>query len=224
MIKRSLLSASLVLLSLPFAKAETTIPVQARLFIGTTNASPSNVNDTLSSQSLQKINGVTQAGLEITYPLLSHLDVGVRYTKRFATNEESPSNPSTDYYSKLDQDSVLLVARVPVIKNDFFRLDGFAGFGGSNTTLTIKTATQDGELTRKATDGWLATPYTAAGASMAFGFKHFFLVFEGGVESNKVDGFKQSGTVPSGISTLDLSGGYFTIGLMFDGVPGTIGK
>ncbi|MNL88607.1 hypothetical protein D3C87_2184120 [compost metagenome] len=50
------------------------------------------------------------------------------------------------------------------------------------------------------------------------------MVFEGGIESNKVKDLKSSGTVNSSIDTLDLSGSYFSLGLMFDGVPGSVGK
>ncbi|MDG0817572.1 hypothetical protein [Bdellovibrio svalbardensis] len=198
------------------------IPVQGRLFAGSTSIDPKNVNETIEAQGLQKIDTAMQLGIEITYPLLKYLDVGLRYTKRNAEKDEQPSNASTDYSAKIEQDAMLLVARVPIVKSDFVRLDVFGGVGGSNTTFTLKSASQNGELTRKEAEGWFATPYTAVGASVAFGYKQFYVVFEGGVETNKVDGFKRSGTVSSSLDTVDLSGSYFTVGLMFDGVPGSI--
>lgn len=207
--------------SVVFAKD---LPVQVRLFAGMVAATPSNANETLEAQGLKKLENTSQLGLEITYPLFKYLDVGARYTKTLADSEENPANASTDYNSKVDQDSVLLIARVPFLKSDIFRLDAFAGVGGSNTTFKIKTAAQSGELTSRASDGWFDSPYAAAGVSAAIGYKQFYLVFEGGYEMNKVSSFKRSGTISNGLDTLDLSGSYFTVGLMFDGVPGSVGK
>lgn len=164
----------------------------------------------------------SQFGLEITYPLMKYLDVGARYSKRLLESDEEPSSSSTDYSARVDQDSLLLVARVPFVKSDIFRLDAFVGMGGSNTNLKMKTASQDGELTRKASEGWFASPYAAVGTSAAIGYKQFYFILEGGIETNKVNGFDRSGSVSNGIDTLDLSGSYFGIGLMFDGIPGSV--
>jgi hypothetical protein len=146
----------------------------------------------------------------------------MRYTKRQGYSDEQPANSNTDYSANLDQSSMLLLARVPVIKAGSLRVDVFAGFGGSNTILTVKSATQDGELSRKSSAGWFASPYTAYGASVAVGYKQVYLFIEGGLETNKVDGFKRTGTVSSSLDNITLSGSYFAIGLMFDGVPGSI--
>lgn len=204
-----------------FAEAKD-IPVQGRFFAGTTGVDPKNVNETIEAQGLKKMDGATQLGLEITYPLLKYLDLGVRYTKRLVNSDEQPSDPATDYSANVNQDSVLLVARVPFVKSEFVRMDAFAGVGGSNTTFRIKTASQDGDLTRQEVAGWFATPYAAYGGSIAIGFKQVYLVFEGGFETNKVESFARSGSVSSNIDTLDFTGSYFTVGLMFDGIPGSI--
>lgn len=39
---------------------------------------------------------------------------------------------------------------------------------------------------------------------------------------NKVDQYETSGTVTGNIKETDLSGSYFTIGLMLDGIPGSV--
>ncbi len=221
--RRSFLTVLLIILNFNSVQAaEIKIPVQARFFAGMTNADPKNVNETLEAQGLKKFQGITQLGFEATYPILNYLNVGVRYTKRLADVDETSG--TNGYTAKIDQDSVLLVARVPFVKTDIVRLDAFAGFGGSNTTLKVKTATQDGDFTKRASGDWLATPYTAVGGSVAIGYKQFYFYVEGGMETNKVDGFKTSGITSSNINTLDLSGGYFTVGLMFDGLSGTVGK
>lgn len=196
-------------------------PVQARFFVGSTSADLQNVNNVIEPQGLKKFEGVTQLGLEITYPVLSHLEVGLRYGKKIASSDEKETDYSTDFSASIDQQAVLLLARVPFIKTDIFRVDAFAGFGGSNTTFKVKTAGQDGELSRAAEEGWFSTPYSAVGASAAIGYKKIYFVVEGGVETNKVDGFERTGSVSSNIDSLNLSGSYFMIGLMFDGIPGS---
>ncbi|HEY8272084.1 MAG TPA: hypothetical protein VIG33_14430 [Pseudobdellovibrionaceae bacterium] len=198
------------------------IPVQGRFFAGTTSVDPQNVNETIEAQSLKKMDKVSQFGFEVTYPLLNYLDVGARYTKSLVHNDENPSDINTEYSADLNQDSVLLLARIPFVKSSSVHVDVFAGFGGSNTTFKVKTASQDGEFTRKAVDGWYASPYAAYGASVGVGYKHVFFVIEGGFETNKVDGFTRSGSASTNIETLALSGSYVSIGIMLDGVPGSV--
>jgi len=195
------------------------IPVQARLFAGTTKADPQDLNTELGVQGLKEVDSIAQYGVELSYPLLKFFDVGLRYSKRYVQRDELTSMPLTDYKAQIDQDSALLIARIPFLKTNFIRVDAFAGFGGSNTTLTMKTATQDGELSRKDTSGWFASHYASYGGSMAFGYKQIYLVVEGGLETNKVSGLKRTGTINSSVNEIDLSGSYVTVGLLFDGVP-----
>lgn len=208
-----------LLFTTPVFAAE--FPVQARLFAGVNFVDPKNVNETTEPQGLQKIDKSNQIGVEITYPVASYLNIGIRYSKRIVSLDENPSNEATDYYVKVDQDALLLMARAPFAKTETFKADVFAGVGGTNSTLKIKTASQDGELTSSAGEGWAQSPYAAAGLSAAVGYKQFFFVMEAGYEYNKVSSFKRSGTVSSAIDTMDLSGGYFTIGFLLDGIPGT---
>lgn len=209
------------ILTTPILATAKEFPVQARFTVGSTSVNPTSLNEAIAAQGLKKFDSLTQFGLEITYPLLKYLDVGARLTARLANNEEQTPDPSTDFSARIEQQSYLLVARVPFVKTDLLRVDAFAGFGGSNTVFKIKTAGQDGELTRKATEGWLATPYAAYGASVSIGHKWIYLVFEGGIETNKVDGFTRSGSVNSNIDAMDFSGPYFSVGLMLDGIPGS---
>ncbi|MCM2281892.1 MAG: hypothetical protein NDI61_08605, partial [Bdellovibrionaceae bacterium] len=65
---------------------------------------------------------------------------------------------------------------------------------------------------------WFASLYSSYGASLAIGYKKVYLVFEGGYQSNTVDKFKSTGIMNDNIQKLNLSGGYATIGLLFDGV------
>lgn len=196
-------------------------PAQARLFAGALSANPSELNQEMTSQGLKEFKSILQYGVEITYPVAKYLDAGIRYQKRYLKNEEVNPSPNSGYNALLDQDTILLIARVPFWKTETVRLDIFGAVGGSNTTLKIKSGTQDGELSRRESNDWLASFNTAVGGSVAVGFKSFYLVFEGGFESNKIDSFKRSGNINSNIQTVDLSGGYLTVGLMFDGITAT---
>lgn len=194
--------------------------VQGRIFLGGTSVNPQNFNAAIESDGLKKLDKVTNYGAEITFPTFHFLELGARYTRRQFTQEENPANATTDYAAKGTQNSYLLLARIPFVKSSMFRFDVFCGVGGSNTNIKIKTANYDGELSRSAGSNWYATPYASTGASLGLGLKHIFLYFEGGYESNKVNKFKTSGTVNPAINNLDLSGSYFMVGLMFDGIRG----
>jgi hypothetical protein len=212
--------SSLFVYSAP-AFAADTFPVQARLTLGGTSINPTNLNESIEPQGLKKMELMNQFGLEITYPVNPYINIGVRYTKRTQTSVETNDDPNTDYSAKLDQDSLLLMARAPFLKTDIFRMDAFVGAGGSNTTLKIQTAGQNGELTQSAGEGWAASPYGAAGVAASVGYKWIFFTVEAGVEYNKMTDLKRTGSVSSSIDTVDLSGGYLTIGLMMDGIPGS---
>lgn len=209
----------LLFIQFPHAEAAD-ILVQGRLFAGSTKMNPAELNTELTAQSLKTVDSITGYGVEITYPVLGFVDAGMRYTHRNFLKDEDPSNESTEYKATLDQDSVLLLARVPLLKTTFFRLDIFAGAGGSNTGFKIKTTGQDGELTKKEGGDWFASPTYSYGASVGLGYKWIFLTVEGGYEANKIDSFKRVGTINSNVQAIDMSGGYVLVGLMFDGVPG----
>lgn len=225
MLKASAILLGLCSLVIPFHSVSAKeIPVQARFFMGMTGVNSEELNTFTTAQGLKKMEGVSQLGLEITYPIHKYLDVGARYAKKLADASEEPDNPGTDYSVRLDQDAFMLMARVPFIKTDVYRVDAFAGVGGTNTKLTIKTAGQNGDLTKSVGDNWYASPYAAAGVSLSLGYKRFYVVFEGAYEMNKVKDFSRSGSAGTDISELDLSGSYFTLGLMFDGIHGSVGK
>ncbi len=198
----------------------TEFPVQARLFAGATAIKPEALNTEMTAQGLKNMETLTQVGVEITYPALPYVNLGFRYSRRLATQDETNSDAATEYLASLNQDSLLALVRLTVLKSDFFRLDAFAGAGGSNTSYKIKTASQDGELTRREGNDWFATPYFSYGGSVAVGYKWVFLALEAGFESNKVDGFKRVGTVNDNVQAIDLSGSYVLLALVFDGIPG----
>lgn len=190
---------------------------QARLFFGFSFADPAEVNTMMQSQGLQKFDKIGNPGVEITYPVASFLDVGLRYAFKFNTMFQDPNNISSNY-GGIKQHAILLVARVPIIRSSNFKLDVFAGAGGTNSTFELKTPGFDGKFTKSATDDWFASPYFAAGASTGVGMKDFFLFAEVGLERNNVTKLTPSGTVPGSLSAIALSGPYAMVGILFDGI------
>jgi hypothetical protein len=190
---------------------------QARLFLGSTVVSPSELNASLDSQGMRTINLNNQFGLEINFPLGDYFHYGLRYSRRIVSQDEASSNPSTDYKTDMTQDVAAGVFRLSFLRNDYLRMDAVVGIGGSNTDAKIKTASQDGELKKSGSP--FGTLYSMAGLSLGVGKGKYFFLIEAGYEQQKVDGFKRTGTIDSSIQNINLSGEYFTIGFMFDGIP-----
>ena len=215
--------ALVFLVILGFAKAgfADEFPAQARLFIGSTNVNPTNLNQEMTAQGLKEFTTAGKLGVEITYPLKSWVNVGMRYNMRNFFQDETNSTDVTNFEGSIKQDEVILLARLPVYKSEYVKVDVFAGVGGSNTTFKLRTLTQDGELSRKEANDWFAAVTSAAGVSAAVGYQNYFFVIEAGIESNKVDSFKRTGTINNNIQNIDLSGSYVTVGVLFDGIKAT---
>jgi hypothetical protein len=197
---------------------------QGRLFAGSTAVEPNAVNDEVTGNGLKKISATLLVGMEATYPVLNWMDLGLRYTKNQVSRDEDPSDPLLAHKVFINQDLLMGVARFPIVKSEILRFDAFGGFGGATTTLKLHTSTQRGELDRKEAGDFFNTPVSAFGASLAFGYKKFFLFVEGGSLLNKVEGFKSSGTINDNIQTIDLSGPYALVGIAFMDSSGLTNK
>ncbi|NUN05864.1 MAG: hypothetical protein HUU57_08880 [Bdellovibrio sp.] len=183
---------------------------QGRLFLGSAKPSPTELNTELTAQGIKNIDLNNQYGIEITFPTFQYLSLGLRYTHHVTSQEGSLVQA---YKAEISQDGLMGVARVPLFKSDIVHFDIFAAGGVNKTTYTEKSATQDGFLESS------ASPTFAAGASVAVGYQKYFLFLEGGFESNKVESLTRSGTVTTNVNTIDLSGSYVLLGVMFDGIP-----
>lgn len=201
------------------------LPAQGRLFAGVTSADPASFNQELTVNGFKEQKLYNRFGVEITMPIGWMLEAGLRYTKTYHNIDEISPTPGSSYGALVDQDSVMGIARVPVFKSPLVRADVFAGIGGSNTTLKFKNASLDGDLSRREGSDWFASIRSTAGVSVGVGFKNVFFVVEGGFDSNKVDSLNTSGTLNAGlvgnVTSIDLSGSYITVGLMFDGITAT---
>lgn len=213
MFKKSLISIAVVsVFSISSLAAD---KGQGRLFLGSTQISPKDVNTELESQGLEEFDMINQFGVEITLPTLKFANGGFRYTHRTMTEEELVPSTVTDYQAELTQQVFAGILRAPLNSSDYVKLDLFVGAGITSSELKIKTLTQDGSVAKKG----YTSPMAVAGGSVSFGVKSIFFTIEAGYEYNKVTGLKETGTVSGNIDEFDLSGSYLTIGLMFDGVP-----
>ncbi len=196
-------------------------PAQGRLFLGSSQASLGQVNENLKADGMSAFASVGQYGLEITYPVKSFLNVGIRYHKTDQVAYENPETSLTNYEAELIQDDVLLLARSAIYKQGLVLVDLFVGVGGTNTTYKVRTATQSGELTKSAPGDWFASPTAAAGVSVGVGYNNIYGFVEVGYEFNKVSSFQRTGSVNASIKEIDFSGGYATVGILFDGIKAT---
>lgn len=193
-------------------------PAQGRLFLGSSSAQPAQINSSLTGDGMSSFNSVGRYGVEITYPLKSFLNVGMRYHKTNQAVYENPETDVTNYEAVLVQDEILLLARVPIYKQGALFSDIFVGVGGTNTNYRVRTATQSGELSKSAPKDWLASPAAAFGVSVGLGLNNIYGFIEAGYEYNKVANFDRTGTVSNTIQEVDLSSSYITFGILFDGI------
>jgi hypothetical protein len=213
--KRAFIILALIIFSSPAALATGFIG-EGRLYGGVLNANPTNFNTEMAAEGMNDIKSLIKYGVEISYPLASFLKPGLRYEHLTASSSQIQST-SSSFSNSIAQESLQLVARVPIITGSIFRFDVFGAVGGSNTTIDLNSPTQNGSLTRLIKDGSFSSPRTTFGGSVAAGWKGFYLVAEYGLDSNKPDGFTRSSGVNNNIQNLDLSGSYVTIGLLLDG-------
>ena len=189
-------------------------PAQARLFLGSTTVSPTELNQTMSSQGLPTFGNIGEYGVEITYAALRFLDVGLRYEHK--STLKSGTNVSD--FGSLSQDVGLLVARIPIIRTSLFKVDVYGGVGGANTSFELTTSGTSGKLTKSATQDTFASPFLSTGASAGVGYKSFYFFVESGLERNLVSGFSKTGTISGTVNTAGLNGAYAMFGILFDGV------
>ena len=189
--------------------------VQGRLSYGRLFASPETLNSEMTSLGQTKFGNIDRFQIEITYPVLQSLDLGVRFDKNFAKSS-STTVPSYRDNTSLDQTGLQLLMRVPLLKKEYIRFDIFGSYGGSNTSIEIKSNNKSVKLEKSGAFNWSGTEYSSYGATLGLGLKGYYLYAEGGVLNSKVDSFEKSGELTTNVNSLDLSGKYVVFGVIFD--------
>ena len=127
---------------------------------------------------------------------------------RTAKSTPTDSNSSSGYYASFAQSNALLILNSPIVDTEVFKMGLFGGFGVASTTLTVKSASEDGKYNES------ASPLGIAGASIAIGKKYVFLKLEAGYEYNNIQDLVRTGSTSNNIGKLELSGGYFNVGIL----------
>ena len=183
-----------------------------RLIAGAASPSPAEVNKSFESQGLEKVSSSLLLGGELGFAF-DRVELGMRYLSNQVRRAEKPDVPNVEYVGSIKQDLLLAMVHVPVVKGDYARFDLFGGFGGVGSQLKVKSSSQKGELKRSL----LESAAWTGGASLSLGYKSFFISFEGGYLGNKSRDFSRSGTINQDIQTLEMSGGYAAVSLLFFG-------
>lgn len=197
-------------------------PNQIRVWVGTQSVSPGPVNDYLTSQALKTFGNVGTYGIEGTHKFLSRLNFGVRGEGKYQKVKETAAvsaDPANPYYSSIQQVSALLVLRLDLVKSQFLKIDAFGAAGTTSTSMDLRTSLGDSNYSHAMT-----SPVTKVGGSVGLGWSNIYFLVEAGYESNKVGSFTRTGATTSSIDTLDLSGSFVNVGLIFQGLPTFIHK
>lgn len=216
----------LSLMLLPFqtqAKSSGKDPAKFLIFGQHNSIEPETANTYLEGQGVDKFTGILSYGAEVDYPIASKLDLGfrVRIAYQRENQTETPAITTEPDKASLRQNVGYLVTRINAIESKAVRLDAVAGVGWALTQLKTKISGVDGSYERGwgGTDGSLVTFY---GASIGFGWGGIYLVGEAGLENNKPGNLKRTGNASTTIESLDLSGAYINVGLLFNGKPSFI--
>lgn len=201
------------------AQANNDIKFSELRFFGSTNTfakEPTALNNLTAPDNVQKLDSITSIGLEADAKY-KWLKVGTKFT--YALMSKEPANAPVGGTSSLtvNQYTVGLLARVPVVDTDLFMFDVMAELGMSNNKIDIQTSTSGkGTFTK---DGNF---YQRAGVSAGIGWQTFKFYAEVGQEWNKLDDLKFEGTLANNVTSADFSGPYVSVGIIILGLPSWI--
>ncbi len=186
---------------------------QIKISYGQRSLNPKDANALVEADGIESFKKINYLGLEASRDLGSFVNLGLRMNLGMMRAKPTDSTVSGTYYASLSQVDFLIMLNFPFVKSEKFKAEIVSGIGASSSSLTIKTASQDG--------GFSATqslPTAVIGAAMAVGHKYVFLRIEGGYEYSKPSSFVKTGTPTGTLETLDLSGPYIIVGILIDGL------
>lgn len=173
------------------------------------------LNPVMAGHGIQDFKNLNKVGIEVTYPVLEYLELGGRFEQHTASRPSISGSTTTD--GSISQDTLEAIVRVPFVKNSYFRMDVFGGYGASNTTIKIYSPSETGKFRHTGADKWNNAIVSSYGLSAAVGVKGISLYTEVGYQSNVVETFEKTGNLSSTLDRLDLSGPYASVGLLLDG-------
>lgn len=176
------------------------------------------LNNQTAPDSVEKFSQLTGVGLEADARVKPWLKVGSRI--KGIWNSVYPPNPPTPAtsYLQISQYSAGLLARVPLAEKDWLQADIFAELGLANTKIDIQTISA-GKGTYTRDSGF----YQRAGVSVGIGSAALKIYAEAGQEFNNLGTPSYEGTLTANnVSTVDLSGPYYAVGVIISGIPSWI--
>lgn len=186
---------------------------QFHFFYGQNFINPTDANTVADAASLGQFKKFDQYGIEADRDIGPNFNLGLRLAIKVSRTDPTFTT-NNDYFGQLMQQTGTVMLNFPLIKSERFKLDAFTGFGANNTSLEYHSATYEGKYSSNT-----SFPTTVIGGAVAYGYKYVFLKIEGGYEYNKVGRFtKTSGTMTDTFDSMDLSGAYFNIGILIDGL------
>lgn len=189
-----------------------------RLYVGRTSVDPKALNTEMTADGLGNYSGISKAGIEVTFPLLKVLGLGLRFEKQYESIAAlTPASSTTTFSGSISQDIAQAVARISIVNTNIFRVDAIGAYGGSNTVINVHSLSQTGKMNHTGMDKWSNAIVSSVGASIGAGFKGYYFYVEGGQSINKVKKFDRTGNLNANVDELDLSGPYINVGLIFDG-------
>jgi len=186
---------------------------QIKILYGQRSLDPKDANTLVEGDGIEAIKKINYLGLEASKDLGSVVNLGLRMNLGTMRAKPTDSTASGTYYALLSQVDFLIMLNFPLIKSEKFKAEIVSGIGASSSSITMKTASQDG--------GFSATqslPTAVIGAAVAVGHKYVFLRIEGGYEYSKAGSLVKTGTPTGTLETLDTSGPYVSVGILIDGL------
>lgn len=208
-------------LTFPAAARDADKNFQLRFFAGNNGFQMDENNADLAALGIHPVNDTPFAGLEGVQTLFWNVALGARGKYAYTKSKEIADPPAVvdnPYYAAVQQSQALAVIRVAIVKAPFMHLDVVGGAGISKTKFEIRSALGEWKYTKD--NNFMTT----AGVSVGFGWGGIFLYGEAGQEWNKITDPKVSGANAPDENEFDMSGAYYSVGILFRGVPSFIRK
>jgi hypothetical protein len=216
----TLVHISLALTILPattFAESENA-RFHVRLYGGAHSIQPTDLNNVVTPVSIEEFKSLPIYGLEVAYAVLPFVTTGVRMEAGYTRNKEtsaSPTVPDNPYYSSISTQETSAVVRLTVLHTQVVHFDVFGALGSTKASVDVRTGS--GEATYTAQNSLGGTQ--SYGASIGGGWSSVYLYLEGGHRNVTLSDITREGHLSNNITSLDLSGNYVKVGLLFAGLP-----
>lgn len=186
------------------------------LMTNTFGKAPTALNTLTAPDNVDALDSIYGIGLEAD-ARYKWVKFGTRF-KAVLMSKNAPNAPANSSAGlTVEQYSAGALVRVPLTEQDHFQFDVLAEIGGANTKIDVETSSAG-----KGTFSKEAGLFGRAGASVGVGWPTFKIYLEAGQEWNNLNNLKFEGNLANNVSEVDFSGPYYSVGLIFSGIPSWI--